>query len=458
MERTRRWLLAFVTVLLLAGACGGRAETGAADEVAAGTEEEADGQTEQELGTDAAATDQAAEDAAGEEGAGTLKVGLLNPITGVFAALGSDTNTGFQMYLDKQDGQLAGWQIETVFEDDEGDPTAGATKARKLIDEDQVDVLIGGVSSAVAYGIAPFVADSGVPYIITIAGADGLTQVDEKANIFRISYTGSQPMHPLGEYACNELGYETASIVSLDFAFGWESAGGFARIYEEAGCEVNQEIYVPLGTEDYAPFVQQIDRGSDVVMAVNSGPSGNLFWQTYRDFGYELPVIGHGAITDEFLLAVEDDWHVGAQTIFYWSRALDTPENTEFVQAYEDRTGQLVSQGAEAGYAAAKVLEAALEEAGENGDDPEQLLEALGNVQVDVPRGELSFDSYGQAVMDFYIREVQQLDSDPLGNEAVNKANVVIETIPDVSQFWEWSPEEYLEMPSYESLKGTWAD
>lgn len=450
MTGGRRVLALIATLLLLVTACGDRSETGAADT----TEEDV------AAGTDAAAEDTEEEtegDAGGGGELGTIKVGLLNPTTGVFAALGADTNTGFQMYVDENGGQLAGWTIETVREDDEGDPTAGSTKARKLIDEDEVDVLIGGVSSAVAYGIADFVAESGVPYIITIAGADGLTQVDDQPNIFRISYTGSQPMHPLGEYACNELGYQTASVISLDFAFGWETAGGFARTYEEAGCEVLNEIYVPLGTEDYAPFVQQIDRSADVVMHVNSGSSGNLFWQTYRDFGFEQPVIGHGAITDEFLLAGEEDWHVGAQTIFYWSRALDTPDNTAFVQAAEEETGQLVSQGTEAGYAAAKVLEAALEEAGENGDDPEALIEAMAGVQVSLPRGELTFDEYGQAVMDFYIRETQAVEEDPFGNDAVNKANVVIDTIPHVSQFWNYEPEEFLELPSYESLKGTWA-
>jgi branched-chain amino acid transport system substrate-binding protein len=396
--------------------------------------------------------------AAGDGERGTFKVGLLNPTTGIFAALGGDTNEGFQMYLEEKGGVFAGWTIETVIKDDEGDPTAGATKARELIERDQVDFLIGGVSSAVAYGIADFVATSGVPYIITIAGADGLTQADHQPNIFRISYTGSQPMHPLGEYVCNELGLETATVVSLDFAFGWETAGGFSRTYEEAGCDVTQEIYVPLETEDYAPFVQQISRNTDVVMHVNSGPAGNLFWQTYRDFGFDQPVVGHGAITDEFLLDTEEDWHVKAQTIFYWSRALDSPGNVEFVEAYEERTGRLVSQGAEAGYAAAQVLEAALEAAGDDATDPAALQEALKGVTVEAPRGELRFDDFNQAVMDFYIREVQEVEEDPLGNAEVNKANVVIETIPDVSQFWTFDPDEYLELPTYDGLKGTWTE
>lgn len=391
-------------------------------------------------------------------GGKTITVGLLNPTTGVFAALGSDTNDGFQMYLDERGGTLSGWRIRTVTEDDAGDPTTGATKARKLIQQDKVDVLVGGVSSSVANGIANFVAESGVPYLITIAGADPLTQSGHKPNIFRISYTGSQPMHPLGEYTCSELGYRTASIVSLDFAFGWETAGGFARTYEDAGCTVEQEIYVPLETEDYAPFVQQISRDTDVVVHINSGPAGNLFWQTYRDFGYEQPVVGHGAITDEFLLESVEDWQVGAETVFYWSRALDTPENEEFVRAYEERTGKLVSQGAEAGYAAAQTLEAALEAAGDQSNDPQALIEALGDVEVQAPRGQIRFDDHNQAVMDFYLRETQEVDEDPLGNPNITKSNVVVHTFPEVGQFWTFDPEEYLKLPPYAQLKGSWAD
>jgi branched-chain amino acid transport system substrate-binding protein len=264
-------------------------------------------------------------------------------------------------------------------------------------------------------------------------------------------------MHPLGEHACKQLGYKTASIISLDFAFGWETAGGFARTYEQAGCRVVQEIYVPLDTEDYAPFVQQIRRDSDVVVHVNSGPAGNLFWQTYRDFGFRQPVIGHGAITDEFLLDNREDWHVGARTVFYWSRALDSSENQAFVRAYEEKARKLASQGAEAGYAAAQVLEAALRSAGDRAKDRAALAQAIKQARVTAPRGEISFDGYNQAVMDFYLREVRNVEDDPFGNERVNKANVVVHTFPDVSQFWTVEPDAYLQLPAYEKLKGTWA-
>lgn len=440
-----RWFAGLAVLALVAAACG--SDSGGETITTAEDGAETTSTTAAEEGTTTSAGD------GDSEQMGTLKVGLLNPLTGVFALLGGDTNRGFELYVEEQGGSLAGWEIETVIEDDAGDPTEGSAKVRKLVEQDEVNVLIGGVSSGVAYGIGDFVAQSGVPYIITIAGADGLTQGDAVDNIFRISYTGSQPMHPLGQYACEDLGYATATIVSLDFAFGWETAGGFARTYEEAGCDVVQEIYVPLGTEDYAPFIQQISRDSDVVMHVNSGPASNLFWQAYRDFGYEQPVIGHGAITDEALLAAEDNNALGALTVMYYSRAAESDLNQSFVAAFEERYDTLVSQGAEAGYAAAMVLEAALEIAGADATDPAALNAALGEVDVEAPRGPLQFDEFGQAVMNFYIRETVEAADDP----SVNKKNEIIHTFPDVSQFWTYSPEEYLEFTPYADLTGTWS-
>lgn len=443
-----RWLAVLLALALVAAACGTDTDGDTTTTQAGATPTAAPTTTASE--SDATST---TGDAEGEQ-MGTLKVGLLNPLVGVFALLGGDTNLGFELYVEEQGGVLAGWEIETVKEDDAGDPTEGSAKVRKLVEQDEIDVLIGGVSSGVAYGIGEYVASSGVPYVITIAGADGLTQGDAVDNIFRISYTGSQPMHPLGEYACETLGYETATIVSLDFAFGWETAGGFARIYEDSGCDVVQEIYVPLGTEDYAPFVQQINRDSDVVMHVNSGPSGNLFWQTYRDFGYEQPVIGHGAIVDEALLNTEDTNAVGALTVMYWTRADESDLNQAFVAAFEETNSALVSQGAEAGYSAAMVLEAALEIAGADASDPAALNAALAQIEVETPRGPIAFDEYGQAVMNFYLRETEVVEGDP----AVNKQNTNVDTFPEVSQFWTFAPDEYLQFELYTDLKGTWAN
>src|SRR5690606_18854221 len=163
------------------------------------------------------------------------------------------------------------------------------------------DFMFGIVHSGVAYGIAPYINESQVPFIITIAGADGLTQHDASDWIFRINYTGSQDAMPLGDYACNELGYGTAVIVDLD----------------------------------YAP-------GQDATRLV----------QAYRGIGVQTPLIGIGGLTDEALLPQMGAAGEGIITSLHYSAALDTPENAEFVAAM-DNIGTVPGYGSESGWATA---------------------------------------------------------------------------------------------------------
>ncbi|MEX2420787.1 MAG: ABC transporter substrate-binding protein, partial [Actinomycetota bacterium] len=387
-------------------------------------------------------------DGGSEEVEGSISVGLINPLTGPFAALGEDTNDGFQMYLDEQGGTLSGYEVEVLSEDTANDTAVAIEGVERLLSED-ADVLVGFVNSGVTYGASEVIRDAGVPLIITTAGADDLTQRDAAENIFRVSYTSSQDSMPLGEYACEELGYESVAIVGLDYAFGWEAAGGFAMAYEDAGCEVVQELYAPLGTQDWAPFVQQIDTNADAVWAVIAGSDAIRFTRSYSDFGVGLPLIGHGSTTDEQVLEEQQQFAEGAITTLHYAGALDTEANNTFRQAFEDEY-RSVSQYAEHGYAAAMVIEAALAEL--DGEVTfEALTAAIADVEVDAPRGPLSFDDYGQAVYNVYVRETTQ-------DEDGRWVNEVIEQYEDVSQFWTYDAEEFMGGEPLADRRGTWAD
>jgi len=392
---------------------------------------------------------EAGSDGAAAEGEkGTIIVGLLNPATGPFAALGEDVNAGFQAYLDSKGGVLSGYGVKVVTGDTANDEAKASIKARQLVEQDGAQIVIGFVNSAVAYAVAPYLVKADVPLLITVAGADGLTR-EMGGDIFRVSYTSSQDTMPAGEYTCKDLGYETAAIVALDYSFGWEAAGGFARTYEGAGCDVVQEIYAPLETQDWGPYISQIDKSVDTVFVVAPGSDGIRLLSAYRGFGGEVPIVAHGSTTDEQLLSSQAETADGVVTSLHYSPRLDTSVNKTFVQQFSEATDRGANQYAEDGYTAAMVLEAALADFdGEvtSGD----LKEALGNVSLEAPRGPLEFDEYGQAVYNVYIRKVELTDG-----EWVNEP---IETIPDVSQFWTYEPEEYLKFPPYDELKGTWAN
>lgn len=386
-------------------------------------------------------------DDGGDEQSDEVVVALVNPLTGPFAALGEDVNAGFELYLDEHDGALAGHPVQVLTEDTAND-TAVAQEAVATVVDDGAVMIAGFVNSGVAYGVAPAIEDAGVPLVITTAGADDLTQRDASDLVFRLSYTSSQDAMPLGAYACEELGHETMAVVGLDYSFGWEAASGFAMAYEDAGCEVVQELYAPLGTSDWGPFVQQIDTTADAVWAVAPGADGIRLVRTYRDFGVDLPLLAHGSTTDEQILAEQQATAEGTISTLHYSAAIETPENAAFRTAFEEATGRSVSQYSEHGYATAQVLEAALATI-EGEVTAAAVAGALGAVEVAAPRGPLRFDEYGQAVYNVYVRRVTEVDG--------AWVNEVIHTYPEVSQFWTYDPEEFMAGARLAERKGTWA-
>lgn len=397
---------------------------------------------------DALPEDDETDETAAEDDPASVTIGLLNPTTGPFAALGEDVNDGFQLFVDERGGEIAGYEVEVVIEDEANDTSIATENAERMVELNDVDAIIGFVNSGVAYGASTYIQEVGVPLIISVAGADDLTQRDAVDNIFRVSYTGSSDAMPGGAYACEELGYETISAIGLDYAFGWEGIGGFARAYTDAGCEVVQEDYVPLDTSDWGPFVQELDTSADAVWIHAAGPDAIRFAQAYRDFGIDLPLIGHGSAFDEEILEQQGDAAEGVISTLHYSREVDTPENEAFVELFEGTYDRVVSRYAEAGWSSGLVLEQALE--GLDEVDYESLTEAIAQVSVDTPRGPLAFDEYGQTVYNIYVRQVEEIDGE--------YRNTVIDTLEDVSQFWTYDPEEYLQEPPYEELVGTWAE
>ena len=124
-----------------------------------------------------------------------LKVGLMLPYTGTFAALGTAIENGFRLHVSEQGGKLGGREVEFFKVDDESDPSKATDNVNKLVKRDQVDVLVGTVHSGVALGMAKVARDNNTLLIIPNAGADEITGPLCAPNIFRsVSATGSRAM------------------------------------------------------------------------------------------------------------------------------------------------------------------------------------------------------------------------------------------------------------------------
>jgi len=380
-----------------------------------------------------------------------FKIGFLIPLTGVYAALGEDMRDGFLLYWSQAGSKAAGRAVEVVVEDKGSNkPDDGLTKARKLVERDGVQVLAGVVSSPVAVALREYAHAQKIPFIVSNAGADVITQKLRSPYVFRASFANSDSSHPLGEWAY-KTGYRRMVLMASDYGAGYEHVGGIARTFLEAGGKVIQEIYSPLGTADFAPFISTIDRNADVVAVFFAGADALRFVNQYAEYGLKgkIPLIGKGFLVDEVILPKLGDAALDIVSSLQWTPALDSPDNKKFVEAYEAKTKRPATVYAEQGYVSAQMIARALESVKGNVENRDAFLAALRKVEIDAPRGKVKLDAYQNPIHTIYIRKVEK--------KAGKLQNTVIASYPNTGQFWKWSPEAYMNMTPYGDMKNKWA-
>jgi branched-chain amino acid transport system substrate-binding protein len=382
-------------------------------------------------------------------GKGVIRIGLLEPAGGTAAPEGGEVDAGFRYFLATHGDRLGGFSVDLKTGDEGSTPDAALASAHMLVEQDAVDAIVGVLNSSDAYAIAPYVDAQKKLLVITGAGADALTQSQAKQTIFRVGHTSSQDVMPLGEYVCHRMRLKTAVIVATDYPYGIEAAGGFARAYTDSRCRVLQELYAPVGSGDWASVVAKIDKRAQVVFAAVGGIDSVPFVTAYRAAGTKAPLAGDGILTDETWLPDERERALGITTGSHYAATLNNKQNTAFRLGYESVTGRRVTQFVENGYVAAEVLSAALDKLPAGPVKGDDLVDALRGIQVDAPRGPVRFDKYQQLVDNVYIRQVRQLGG--------RFRNEVIETFPNVSQFWQYDAQHFLALPPYSKLKGAWA-
>ena len=376
---------------------------------------------------------------------GPIKIGVLVPLSGGAAQAGKDMTNGMQMWLDENGNQMAGRKVEVIIEDSQGQPNIALTKLQKLVERDQVHVLVGEVFAHIGYAMAPKVDEYRIPMLYPVIAADDLTQRKPARWVVRTGWTSSQPSHPFGEYAAKTLGYKKIVTLGIDYAFGWEVVGGFQKTFEESGGQIVQKLWAPLNTTDFAPYLSQIKRDADAVFALMVSGSALRFPKQYQDAGLKakLPLIGGGTTFDEFVLPSLGDEAIGGMTPLQYSAALDTPINRRFVAEYRKKFTKVPSYFSETTYTSTRWIAEAARAIGGDVENREKFLEALRKVEIpDSPRGPVKLDAHGNPIHNIYVRKVEKKDGELW--------NTVVHTYPAVSQFWKYKPEEFLKQPVYD--------
>jgi branched-chain amino acid transport system substrate-binding protein len=383
--------------------------------------------------------------AAGDAAAqGPIKIGFISPLTGAIAAAGKDMYSGCELYWQESGWQMAGRKVEVVLEDNEGNPAIALTKLRKLVENDRVHMVAGVILSNVAYALVPFIESQEIPTMYPINSADDLTQRKRPKWLIRTGFSAGGNMHPFGEYASKMLGYRKIVTVGLDYAFGWETVGGFHKSFEDNGGQIVQKLWVPLNVQDYSPYLTQIKKDADAVFVVALGRWTLLFAQQYAASGLRgrIPLIAGGTYTDEHVLPQLGDESLGVVSAHHYSASLDTPANRRFRAAFEKAYNRTPSFYSENCYTGARIINEAVRAIVGKVEDRAALMAALRKVAVtDAPRGPVEMDPYGNPTQNIYIRKVERVGG--------KLQNTVVYTYPHVSQFWKYNPEEFLKQPVY---------
>jgi branched-chain amino acid transport system substrate-binding protein len=377
-----------------------------------------------------------------------LRIGFLAPMTGPFAQVGKDMANGFTMYLDQVEYSFGGADVKYILEDEQAKPSIAVLKAEKLIRQDRIHLLVGGVTASTGYALAPVSTREKVAYVASITSGDDLTQRDSAKYpyLVRTGFTSSQPSQPLGQWAC-EQGYKRIVAVAADYAFGYETVGGFQKTFEECGGKIIQKIWPPLGTIDFGPFIPTIKQDADAIFTLMVGPMPLQLPKQLAAAGNTKPVIGSATSYDEFSLPFMGDEVIGHVSALQYSAALDTPRNAAFVKAYRGKYGKVPSYYSESNYTTAQMIDEVMKKTGGKWPGAEEFVAMLASLKVDAVRGPISFDEFRNPVQNIYIKRVEKKKM--FGYDKDELWNTVIKTYPAVGQFWTYDKDAFLKQPVY---------
>jgi branched-chain amino acid transport system substrate-binding protein len=337
-----------------------------------------------------------------------LRVGLMLPFSGTFAALGENIAAAIELHLAERGGRMGGRAVQLIRLDDESNPATAVQNVNRLLGRERAEVLIGTVHSGVVMALVQAARERGVPLIIPNAGNASATRELCAPTIFRTSFTNWQPAYGMG-LALGREGVRRAAWVTWDYAAGNEAGEGFREGLRASGGEVVRELKLPFPETNFQPLLAQIP-GLEV-QAVGSFFAGGGAVQFVREYAAaglkeRIPLTGSGFLT-EGVLAAQGAAAEGIRTALHYGDGLDNPKNNAFRAAFRERTGREADVYAVQGYDAAQLLGIGMDAARGDVSAEREWVRAMRAARIDSPRGAFTLSPSHNPVQNIYLREAR---------------------------------------------------
>jgi branched-chain amino acid transport system substrate-binding protein len=342
-----------------------------------------------------------------------IKIGLVLPFSaGPFVPIANEIADSLAMAIADDGGAVAGRKIEVLREDSTHKPDVAQAKAKKLVFEDKVDLLVGPVASAELTALFDFANQSKTPLIIPNAGDNEATGERCSPWVLRTSFSNDQIVRDMGPWMVKH-GYKSVSLIAFDYAAGHQLMDGFKKGFTAAGGTVANEQYPPFGPiSDFGPYLAKIKEAKpSAVFTFFAGPPATALVKQFSEFGLkdQIKLSGPGWLISPLNLQGEGDAAVGVLGVLNYVPAIDTPENKKFQQEFQAKFHRIGSEFAAQGYDTGKLIFAALQATQGKTSDKAALVKALHSVTVQGTRGTLKIDpKTNNVIQDIYIYEARK--------------------------------------------------
>ena len=342
----------------------------------------------------------------------TVKIGVLASTTGPLESYGKQTVNGFELGLDyATDGKMevAGKKIEFIVEDTETKPEVAVKKATKLLEEDEVDFLVGSSSSGDTLAVVPLAEEYEKIMIVEPAVADSITGSEFNPYIFRTARNSSQDA-VAGAAAIAKDGVKIATFAP-DNSFGLDGIGAFKEAAEELGADIIHEEYGdPAGTDFTSNIQKIIDQKPDYLFIVWAG--ANSPWNQIADMKVQEKGIKISTGAPDIPALKTMNPLVGMEGFsVYYHDLPDNEVNDWLVAEHKKRfDGELPDLFTPGGMSAAIAIVEALKKT-EGDTDSEGLIEAMEGMSFETPKGSMTFrEEDHQALQSLYAIKLEQKD------------------------------------------------
>jgi len=358
---------------------------------------------------------------------GPLKVGVLVTLEGTYAVPGGDGVRGIELALQQNANMAGGRQIEITTVSTDASPDSAVRGARKLVEQDGVDIVIGPLSGSEGIAIRDYSkTQPGVTFINGISGAQEATYVEPSENFFRFNMEGAQWSAGLGDYVVNEKGYKTVATIGEDYSFIYTQVLGFALGFCQAGGEITERFWVPLGTKDFGSIIASLPDDVDAIYLGLGGGDAVNFLNQYQQAGGSANLIGGTIMVDGTVLNSKGsakDALIGVPSSGPQADTYDGEKWQAFVQQYKAAfpdgfpSPSLFATGY---YNATQAMLQCVDQVGGNlGEGHAALRDCLSTLELDAPNGMIRLDDNRQAIGTNFITEVQEQPDGTLANNVV---------------------------------------